>query len=92
MKPRIKVCCMGSVEEARTAVAHGASAVGLVGRMPSGPGPITDELIHDVAAAVPPPCASFLLTSETTAYDFIAQHRPVLSNTIKILDSLTDRE
>lgn len=55
------------------AVRHGADAVGLVGAMPSGPGPISDALIAEIAAAVPPPVASFLLTSETTA-DAIADH------------------
>lgn len=43
--PRVKICCIGSREEAIDAIACGASAVGLVGAMPSGPGVITDELI-----------------------------------------------
>ncbi|MEL6613518.1 MAG: phosphoribosylanthranilate isomerase, partial [Bacteroidota bacterium] len=34
MPPRIKVCCIGSVEEARIAIEHGASALGLVSAMP----------------------------------------------------------
>ena len=45
MKPRIKICCISSVEEAQMAASFGAAALGLVGRMPSGPGPIADELI-----------------------------------------------
>ncbi|PZN96332.1 MAG: N-(5'-phosphoribosyl)anthranilate isomerase [Alphaproteobacteria bacterium] len=64
---RIKTCCMASVAEMRAAVAAGADAVGLVGAMPSGPGPISDALIAEIAAAVPPPVAAFLLTSETDA-------------------------
>lgn len=55
------------------AVSCGADALGLVGAMPSGPGPIEDALIARVAAAVPPPVATFLLTSETKA-DAIADH------------------
>ena len=39
----VKVCCIASEEEARQAIEAGASAVGLVGRMPSDPGPIPDE-------------------------------------------------
>jgi phosphoribosylanthranilate isomerase len=73
MRTRIKICCMASIEEADLAVAAGADAVGLVGAMPSGPGPIADELIADIARHVPPPVASFLLTSETSA-EAIADH------------------
>ena len=67
MRTRIKVCCMASIAESQMAIAAGADAVGLVGRMPSGPGPIADDLIADIARIVPPPVASFLLTSETNA-------------------------
>jgi phosphoribosylanthranilate isomerase len=38
MKTRIKICCISSVDEAKMAVEFGASALGLVGKMPSGPG------------------------------------------------------
>jgi len=34
---RIKICCISSIEEAGTAIELGADAIGLVGRMPSGP-------------------------------------------------------
>jgi hypothetical protein len=40
MTPGIKICCINSEHEARTAIESGASAIGLVARMPSGPGPI----------------------------------------------------
>jgi phosphoribosylanthranilate isomerase len=73
MRTRIKVCCMASIAEAQMAIAVGADAVGLVGKMPSGPGPIADNLITKIARTVPPPIASFLLTSETTA-EAIAAH------------------
>ena len=66
MSIRIKICCIGSDTEAKLAVSYSASAIGLVGRMPSGPGPIADELIARIAKAVPPPIATFLLTCETT--------------------------
>ncbi len=64
---RIKICCIASSAEMRTAIAAGADAIGLVGRMPSGPGPIDDALIAAIAALVPPPIAAVLLTSETSA-------------------------
>ncbi len=73
MRTRIKICCITSREEAQMAIDAGADAVGLVARMPSGPGPISDEEIADIAAWVPPPVATFMLTAETTA-DAIAQH------------------
>ncbi|MEY2884879.1 MAG: hypothetical protein RL490_2603 [Pseudomonadota bacterium] len=64
---------MASIAEMQQAVAAGADAIGLVGRMPSGPGQIADDLIAVIAAATPPPVAAFLLTSETSA-DAIADH------------------
>ena len=54
MRPRIKICCISSVEEARLAVRAGADALGLVGEMPSGPGVIDDDRIREITAAAPP--------------------------------------
>lgn len=90
MKPRIKICCISSVDEAMLAVRSGASALGLVGPMPSGPGVITDELIFEIAKSVPPPIGTFLLTSETKAENIIAHHAKVLTNTIQIVDALSE--
>lgn len=80
MRTRIKICCIASVDEAQSAIEAGADALGLVARMPSGPGPIADELIAQVAAFVPPPVATFLLTAEVTA-DAIAAHVAMTSPT-----------
>ncbi|MGM9512027.1 phosphoribosylanthranilate isomerase [Larkinella sp. GY13] len=85
---RVKICCISSAEEARLAVGAGASAVGLVGRMPSGPGVIGDDLIRTIAQTVPPPIATFLLTSEPTAEAVIEHHRRVFTNTIQLVDAL----
>ncbi len=90
-QPRIKICCIGNKQEASDAICFGASAIGLVGDMPSGPGPIPDEKISEIAASVPPPIAAFLLTSETTASGIIAHHRWTKTNTIQIVDELADR-
>ncbi len=90
MKPRIKICCISSVAEAALAVRYGASAVGLVGHMPSGPGVITDELIYTIAQTVSRAVDTFLLTSETSAADIIAHHGRVLTNTIQLVDTLKD--
>jgi phosphoribosylanthranilate isomerase len=89
---KVKICCISSIEEASLAIAHGAGAIGLVGRMPSGPGIITDELIHSIAKTVLPPIDSFLLTSETTAEKVIEHHKKVNTTTIQIVDALTDRQ
>ena len=92
MKVKVKICCISSIEEASLAIAHGAAAIGLVGRMPSGPGIITDELIHSIAKTILPPIDSFLLTSETTAEKVIEHHKKVNTTTIQIVDALTDRQ
>jgi phosphoribosylanthranilate isomerase len=89
--PRIKICCIANKEEAATAIAYGASAIGLVGAMPSGPGPISDEEIRRIARTVPPPIATFLLTSEQTAQGIVNHHDRTKTNTIQIVDELTGR-
>ena len=89
---KVKICCISSIEEASLAIAHGAAAIGLVGRMPSGPGIITDELIQSIAKTVLPPIDSFLLTSETTAEAIIEHHNKVNTTTIQMVDALTDRQ
>lgn len=87
---RIKICCIKSIEEAKTAISFGASAIGLVAEMPSGPGPISDELIREIASSVPPPIATFLLTSETSVKEIIKHHQRTHTNTIQIVDALTE--
>jgi phosphoribosylanthranilate isomerase len=86
MRPRVKVCCIASVEEMRAAVECGASAVGLVSEMPSGPGVIGEELIAEIAASVPPPIATFLLTCRQDADSIIAQQRRCRVNTLQLCD------
>lgn len=89
--PRIKICCIADRSEADLAIRHGASAIGLVAEMPSGPGPIPDEAILDIARYVPPPIATFLLTSHTTAQGIIDHHRRTRTNTIQIVDEIEER-
>jgi len=86
--PRVKICCISSLEEAETALRFGASALGLVGHMPSGPGVISDELIAEIARSVPPPVSTFLLTSETKAEAIIRHQKKVGTNTVQIVDTL----
>ncbi|MBV9214753.1 MAG: phosphoribosylanthranilate isomerase [Acidobacteria bacterium] len=74
------------------AITFGASAIGLVGRMPSGPGPIPDKTIQRIARTVSPPIATFLLTSEQWAAGIIDHHHRTYTNTIQIVDELEERE
>jgi phosphoribosylanthranilate isomerase len=71
------------------AINEGADALGLVGRMPSGPGPIPDELIREIALTVPPPVSTFLLTSETSVDQIVNHHQRTRTGTIQIVDMLT---
>src|SRR5258706_12210121 len=87
--PRVKICCIASVQEAALAIEYGASALGLVSHMPSGPGVISDQQIAEIASTVPPPIGTFLLTSRQNGNDMIAQHRFCRTNCIQICDHLT---
>lgn len=89
-KPRVKICCIASVEEANLAIKYGASALGLVSEMPSGPGVISLEEIAEIVQKIPPPIATFLLTCKQTVEEIVAQHWQCLTNTIQICDTLLD--
>jgi len=71
------------------AIEAGASAIGLVSAMPSGPGPIPEALIAEIAATVPPAISSFLLTCLQDSGAIIDQQRRLRVNTIQICDRLT---
>ncbi len=88
MTPRIKICCISSLAEARLAIAHGAHALGLVGRMPSGPGVIDDSTIAEIARAVPPPVATFLLTCETDAEAIVAHAARTRTSVLQLVDAV----
>ncbi len=70
------------------AIDAGANAIGLVSAMPSGPGPIAEDLIAEIAAIVPPGVSSFLLTCLQDAPSIIGQQRRLRVNTIQICDRL----
>jgi phosphoribosylanthranilate isomerase len=92
MKPpthtRVKVCCMQSIEEVWMAIEAGASAVGLVSPMPSGPGPISNERAAEIAAQVPPGIDAFLLTPLQTVDELVEQNRLVKARTLQLVDAL----
>jgi phosphoribosylanthranilate isomerase len=57
--------------------------------MPSGPGPIPEDLIAEIAATIPPGVSSFLLTCLQNAASIVEQQRRLRVNTIQICDRLT---
>ena len=85
---RVKICCVQSEDEAATAVAFGAAAVGLVTGMPSGPPGLDVDSIRSIVAAVPPGTGTFLLTSATDVDRLteLAAHTGV--NTLQLWDRL----
>jgi len=89
-RPRVKICCIGSVEEAELAITAGASALGLVSEMPSGPGVISENVIARVAATVPPGVTSVLLTCRQDVGSIIAQQQRTGVAAIQICDRLTN--
>ncbi len=86
--PKVKICCISSIEEAQLAIRYGASALGLVSAMPSGPGPISEELIAEIVPHIPEGIASFLLTSKQDAESIIAQQRKTKVNTLQLVDAV----
>jgi phosphoribosylanthranilate isomerase len=86
--PRIKICCIESVEEAWTAIRLGASALGLVSEMPSGPGVIAEERIAKIIEVIPPGVSAFLLTSRQDVDAIVAQQRTTGADTLQLVDEL----
>lgn len=87
-RPRLKVCCIASIDEANTAIRHGADSIGLVSAMPSGPGVIADEEIEEIAATVPPGVSTFLLTSSQDVDEIIHQQHRFGVDTLQLCDEV----
>jgi len=85
-KVRVKVCCILNIEEAKLAIRSGATELGLVSWMPSGPGPIEDDKIREIARAVPPSIGTFLLTCKTNVDELIKQIKFCGTNTVQLCD------
>lgn len=88
MRVRVKVCCIETPEAAALAIRHGADALGLVGPMPSGTGIIDLETAARIARGVPPPVATFLLSSATDPEELLAQCRIVAPTALQIVDAV----
>lgn len=88
----VKVCCIQDLDEARLAISAGASAIGLVSAMPSGPGPIEETAIARIAAAVSASTETFLLTALVDADAIAAQHRRCKTTAVQLVDHVAEPE
>jgi phosphoribosylanthranilate isomerase len=86
MRTRLKICCISSRAEASLAIEVGASAIGLVSAMPSGPGVIPDTLITELAALAPIGVSAVLLTSLGTADALIEQQRRCRADVLQLCE------
>ena len=90
VRTRVKVCCMSSAHEVRTAISAGVDALGFVSAMPSGPGPIGEALIAELVATVPPPVSCFLLTCATDAPTIAAQVVRCGVDVVQLVDAVPE--
>jgi phosphoribosylanthranilate isomerase len=86
-KQYVKICCIKSIEEASLAIRYGASAIGLVSEMPSGPGPISEEQIAKIVHSITGYVDTFLLTSKQDPDTVIEQVQRTNANTIQLVDA-----
>jgi phosphoribosylanthranilate isomerase len=86
---RIKICCISDESEAQLAVRAGASLLGLVSQMPSGPGVIGEEMIARIAAGTPPGVTSTLLTCAATAETILSQQQRTGVRALQLVDEVS---
>ena len=90
--PKVKICCISSVEEARLDVTCGAAALGLVSAMPNAPGLIDEDLIAETISIVPPPIATFFLTSQQNVDVIVDQQQRCRPNRMQLVDVVAEME
>jgi phosphoribosylanthranilate isomerase len=88
--PFLKICCMANVAEAHAAIAAGASAIGVVGPMPSGAGIITLEAAREICRAMKGRAHCFLLSSAREAEDLIAEIDFTGADVLQIVDHVDE--
>ena len=81
----IKTCCIQNDTEVEMAAAAGATHVGLVAAMPSGPGPIAADRIAEIVGAVPTGVTAVLLTAHTDADSIIGHARTTGVTAVQIV-------
>jgi phosphoribosylanthranilate isomerase len=88
MRTRVKICCIATREEAAMAINAGADLVGLVGPMPSGPGPIDLATAASIARGLPPGVASVLLSSATELDRLVGELDLVRPAVLQLVDAV----
>lgn len=88
MKTKVKICCISTEEEAKMALEFGANVLGLVAKMPSGPGTINDDLIQSIVQSVPSETLTFLLTPKTNPFEIIEHQQLTNTNCIQLVDAV----
>ncbi len=87
-KIKVKICCIKSKKEAQIAYKYGASSIGLVSKMPSGPGIISDSLINKIVNSSPTGLETTLLTCYTSPNKIINQHKKAKTNNIQLVKKI----
>lgn len=87
-KIKVKICCINSKKEAQIAYKYGASSIGLVSKMPSGPGIISDSLINKIVNSSPAGLKTTLLTCYTSPNKIINQHKKAKTNNIQLVKKI----
>jgi len=84
---KVKICCIQSIEEAQMAIDYGAYAIGLVSKMPSGPGVISDRKIGEIARLAKGKIKTVLLTALQNSDELIEQHNYCQTDVTQLVDS-----
>lgn len=84
---KVKICCIQSIAEAQIAIENGTYAIGLVSKMPSGPGVIPESKIREIAKWTPENIKTVLLTSLQNADEIIEQHNYCGTDVLQLVDS-----
>jgi phosphoribosylanthranilate isomerase len=88
MRPRVKICCVLDEAEGRLAVDAGADMVGLVGPGLSGPEVRDEATIRRIAATIPPPVGSVLLTRVSDPDALAAQVARCGTSIVQLCDAM----
>jgi phosphoribosylanthranilate isomerase len=84
----IKICCIQSEGEVEMALVAGATHLGLVASMPSGPGPFPDEQIASLVRVLPTHATPGLLTSRTHPEQIIQHVRSTGARAVQIVQEV----
>ncbi len=88
MKTKVKICCISTEEEAKMALEFGANVLGLVAKMPSGPGTIDDNLIQNIVKSISSETLTFLLTPKTNPEEITEHQQLTGTNCIQLVDAV----